>query len=192
MNEFIEEFGDVYDMSELDVNAAVDVSSDDTYTLTATNDDMPSRLELDFNRMSGDTVGECIVESVDLNSHDVFNAEKRGELDSFNFWAPYGIKLHPDDLTTSDIEEICKAEGLKEYITGSGEKHFYNCYFINSFNDLEIEVVSKEKCKNGYYPVITYRFKCKSKYNKDENVLYLSSCACVEYLTEEEAAEYNK
>ena len=130
MNEFIEEFGDVYDMSELDVNAAVDVSSDDTYTLTATNDDMPSRLELDFNRMSGDTVGECIVESVDLNSHDVFNAEKRGELDSFNFWAPYGIKLHPDDLTTSDIEEICKAEGLKEYITGSGEKHFYNCYFI--------------------------------------------------------------
>lgn len=160
VNQFIEEFGDRYDMSVINTNGLVDVrkwGNEELFSLS--NPDLSIRIHYyNYDKEKKIKLGEAVVTSITPSKS---NAQ--------NVWYPKGITGDAEGYDYDNIPSFLEENGYK-LTTGvssdmAGVPEFYGAYWEYSvdktiqafkFND-----VSSEANLLGFYPMYKYSFVYK-------------------------------
>ena len=158
VNQFIEQFGDKYDMSAIDTDAILATDMDSISLPSQTDPNLSIMINyapLHFANGGNDnneTVGEAVVYLV-LLSPDAQSAP---------VWFPTGIEMKNTDWDSEGVEQFCESIGLKKVddINDSKYRRVYGAYGLFNSHGTDLYAFNTDGTKEnlyGEYPYYMYR-----------------------------------
>lgn len=156
VDQFIAEFGDRYDMSEINVEGLAKKNQHDKFQIISLND--PNlKITVNYDNWNSESeksrIGDTIVRSV--------SPIRTIGVKSDNCWYPQGVSINGDGYNYNNIPTFYESNG---FIAGDGNNE--NCYNYGVYWEKSESIYARERGTEenltGYFPIYEYYFQYSS------------------------------